>query len=100
MGFLDGSAVRKCACNTEDTGNMDLIPRLERSLGGGHGNLVQYSCLENPMVRGVYRATIRKVAESDTTEATEHILLHTYTTMCLSTAYSSVNRHMILGCYK
>ena len=100
MGFLDGSAGRECASNAEDTGNMDLIPMLERSLGGGYGNLVQYSCLENPMVRGAWRATIHKVAESDTTETTEHIPLYTYTTMCLSTAYSSVNRHTVLGCYK
>ena len=32
MGFLDGSAGRECASNAEDTGNMDLIPMLERSL--------------------------------------------------------------------
>ena len=98
MDFLDGSAGRECASNAEDTGNMDLIPMLERSLGGGHGNLVQYSCLENPMVPGAWRATIHKVVESDATEATEHIPLYTYTTLCLSIAYSSVNGLTVLGC--
>ena len=41
-----------------------------RSLRGGHGNLLQYSCLENPMDRGAWQATVHRVAESDTTEVT------------------------------
>ena len=45
---------------------------LGRSPGGGHGKPLQYSCLENPMEREDRRATIHGVAESDTTEATEH----------------------------
>ena len=40
------------------------IPGLERSPGGGNGNPLQYSCLENPMDRGVWWATIYKVAKS------------------------------------
>ena len=44
--------------------------------GGGHGNPLQYSCLENPMDRGTYQATVRGVAESDMTKVTEHA--HTY----------------------
>ena len=43
---------------------MGLIPELERSPGGGHGNPLQYSCLENPMDRGAWRATVHGVAES------------------------------------
>ena len=42
------------------------IPRLGRSPGGGHGNSLQYSCLENPMDRGAWRATIHRVAKSQT----------------------------------
>ena len=39
------------ACNAGDTGDVDSIPGSERSPGGGHGNPLQYSCLENPMDR-------------------------------------------------
>ena len=53
-----------------DIRDMGLIPALGRSLGGGHGNPVQYSCLENPMDRGAWRATVHRVTESNTTEVT------------------------------
>ena len=43
-----------------------FIPGLGRSLGGGHGNPQQYSCLENPTDRGAWRATVRRVAKSQT----------------------------------
>ena len=43
-----------------------LISGLGRSPGGGHGNPLQYSCLENPMDRGAWRATVHRVAKSQT----------------------------------
>ena len=45
-----------------------LIPGSGRSPGEGHGNLLQYSCLENSRDRGAWWATVRGVTESDTTE--------------------------------
>ena len=39
---------KKSACNTRATGDAGLLPGLGRSSGGGNGNLLQYSCLENP----------------------------------------------------
>ena len=45
LGFPGGSDGKESTCNAGDLG---LIPRLGRSPGGGHGNLIQYSCLENP----------------------------------------------------
>ena len=48
----------------------DLIPGSGRSSGGGHGNPLQYACLENPMDRGTWWATVHGLAESDMTEAT------------------------------
>ena len=41
--------VKIAAANAKDTRNSGLIPEWERSLGGGNGNPLQYSCLENPM---------------------------------------------------
>ena len=49
----------------DDGGDMGLIPGLRRSSGGGNGNLLQYSCLENPMDRGACQPTVHGVAESD-----------------------------------
>ena len=51
---------------------MGSIPGSGRSPGGGHGNLLQHSWLENPVDRGSWRAAIHGFAEWDTAEATEH----------------------------
>jgi len=56
--------VKNPPTNAGDVRDMDLIPGSERSPGGGHGNPLQYSCLENPMDRGVWRATVHGVAKS------------------------------------
>ena len=54
-----------------------MIPGWGRSPGGGNGNLLQYSCLENPMDRGAWRATVHGGhTESETTEVTQHICTH------------------------
>ena len=47
-GLPSGSDSKESACNAEDTGDVGLIPELGRSPGGGCGNPLQYSCLENP----------------------------------------------------
>ena len=57
---LDG---KESACNAGDPGS---ILGSGRSPGGGHGNPLQYSSLENPMDRGAWRATVHGVAESQT----------------------------------
>ena len=59
---------KESTCNAGDTGDTSLISGLERSLGEGNGNLLQYSSLGNPMDRGAWRATVQRVVESDTTE--------------------------------
>ena len=63
---LDGLLGKESACNAGDTGDMGLIPGLGRSIGGGNDNPLQYSCLENPMDRGAWRATVNRVAKSRT----------------------------------
>ena len=49
-----------------------LIPGSGRSPGGGNGNPLQYSCLDNSMYRGTWQAAVLGTAGSNTTEATEH----------------------------
>ena len=53
----------------EPAGDMGLIPVSGRSPGGRHSNPLQHSCLENPVDREAWQATVPKIAESDTTEA-------------------------------
>ena len=72
MGFPGGSEVKASACNVGDLGS---IPGSGRSPGEGNGNPLQYSCLENPMDRGAWWATVHGVAESGATEVTEHVHL-------------------------
>ena len=55
---------RESTCNTGVPGNMDSIPELGISPGGGYGNPLYYSCLENPMERGFWWATVHRVAKS------------------------------------
>ena len=53
--------VKNVPTNAGDAGDLGCIPGLGRSPGGGHGNPLQYSCLENPMDRGAWRATVQRV---------------------------------------
>ena len=62
-GFPGGSEVKASACNAGDLGS---IPGSGRSPGEGNGNPLQYSCLENPMDRGAWWATVHRVAKSRT----------------------------------
>ena len=52
--------------NAGDMRDMGLIPGSGRSPGGGNDNPLQYSCLENPMDRGVWQATVHRVTKSQT----------------------------------
>ena len=56
-GFPGGSEVNNPPANAADEEDMGSIPGSGRSPGKGNGNPVQYSCLENPMDRGIRRAT-------------------------------------------
>ena len=55
---------KESACNAGTTGDAGSIPGLERSPGGGSGNPLQYSCLENLMDRGARQATVHGVTKS------------------------------------
>jgi len=58
--------VKNPLADAGDVRDAGSIPGLERSPGGGHGNPLQHSCLENPMDIGAWRATGHRVAESRT----------------------------------
>ena len=58
--------VKNLPAHAGDVRDVGLIPESERSPRGGHGNLLQYSCLENPMDRGAWQATAHSVAKSGT----------------------------------
>ena len=63
--FLSGAALIQglsqwLTCSTGDAGNLGSIPGSERYPGGGHGNPLQYSCLENPMDRGAWQAVVHR----------------------------------------
>ena len=72
-----GSDGKESACNVGDLGS---ISGLGRSPGEGNGNPLQYSCLENPMDRGAWRATVHGVAESRTRLNDQHT--HISFTIC------------------
>ena len=58
--------VKNLHANAGEIREADSIPQLGRSPGGGHGNPLQYSCLENSMGREAWRATTHWVANSRT----------------------------------
>ena len=64
LGFPGGSAVKNPCARAGDTGDLGSVPGSGRSPGEGNGNPFQYSCLENPMDRGVWQATVHGVAKS------------------------------------
>ena len=62
-GFLDGSVVKNLPA-MQETQDVGYTPGLGRSPAGEHANPLQYSCLENPMDRGAWRATVHGVTKS------------------------------------
>ena len=58
--------VKNLPANAGDVRDPGSIPGSGRSPGGGHGHLVQYSCQENPMDRGIWQAMVHVVAQSQT----------------------------------
>ena len=76
--FPGGSNGKESAYNAGDTGS---IPVSGRSPGGGHGNLLQYFCLENPVDRGTWWVTVNKVAKSQTGPKLLSTHTHTHTSV-------------------
>ena len=88
LGVPQWLSGKESACSAGAAGDSGSIPGLRRSLGGGPGNTLQYSCLENRVHRGAWRATVHRGAELDRTEATctltcTHTLYIKYFSECL-----------------
>ena len=92
--------IRQCVCwvsqvalvvNAEDLRNVGLILGLGRSPGEGHDNPLQYSWRQTPTDRGTWRATVRRVAESDSAEVlhghTQCICFHATLPICPTLAF-------------
>ena len=75
MGFLDGSDGKE---STVNVGDLDSVPGWERSLGGGHGNPLQYSCLEKPMDRGACRLQSMGLQKVEHNWVTKHSTQHPF----------------------
>ena len=58
--------VKNLIANAGDVRDVGSVPRLGRSPGGGHGNSLQNSCLENPMDIGAWQATVHRVTKHQT----------------------------------
>ena len=66
LAFPGSSVGKESACSAGDVGDSGSFPGSGRSPGGGHGNPLQCFCLENCMDRGSWRATVHRVAKSQT----------------------------------
>ena len=64
--FPGVQVAKKPPADAGDIRDVGSIPGSERSLEGGHGNPLWYSCLENSMDRGAWQATVHRVAKSQT----------------------------------
>ena len=64
LGFPGGTSIKNPPTNAGDKRDVGSVPGLGRSPGGGHGNPLQYSCLENSMDKGAWQATVHRVTKS------------------------------------
>ena len=74
--FPGGLVVRGFFPSVSVVKNLPTMQKSGRSPGGGHGNPLQYSCLENPIDSGPWLATVHGVAGSDKTETIEQTHMH------------------------
>ena len=94
--------VKNLPTDAEDIRDVGLIPGSERSPGGGHCNPLQYSCLEKPMDRGAWQATVHRVAKSWTQLkqlSTNIYLQPEYERYFLNVGHIWASCHKNQGCY-
>ena len=91
--------VKNPPANAGDIRDAGSVPGSERSLGGGHGNPLQYSCLENPMDRGAWWTTVHGVTKSWT--QLKQLSRHPHTLYCMDRPGKSIDCLVdgYLGCF-
>ena len=94
MDSAGGSTVKNPPANAGDLGP---IPESGRSGGGGHGYLLQYSCLENPMDGGTWKAAVHGVAEGKTRLSDFTLTFHIHALKKEMATHSSVLAWRIPG---
>ena len=78
MSFPGSIDDKELACQCRRCNRRGFDPWVMKTPIGGHGNPLQYSCLENPIDRGAWRATVHRVAESDMTEMIEYACMQSF----------------------
>ena len=96
-GFLGGSVAKNSPTNVGVTGDSGSIPGSGRFPGGRNGNLLHYSCLENPMDRGAWWVTVLGVAKSCTqlsnwAISSQHRIIETIKITCVSNIWHIENQ--------
>ena len=90
--------VKNPPANAEDINDMGSVPGLGRSPGGGHGNSLQYFCLQNPIDRRAWKATVHRVTKSWT--RLKRLSTYAYTTCScaqLFLCFNSSNIYLFIG---
>ena len=97
--FPGGSSGKEAACHTGDVRDTGSIPEWGWSPGGGHGNSLQYSYLENSMDRGAWQASVHGVAKSQIRLSNFHSL-SVSSSISLGLAFDvfSVNKSSVQVC--
>ena len=98
QGFPGGVVVKYLPANAGDAGDTGLIPGLGRSPGGGNGNPLHYSCQDNPMDRGAWRATVHGVARVGHNWAHTHAPNNASTPHWWSFPFSLAPRRWLVVC--
>ena len=97
-GLPGGSDGKESACHAGDLG---LVPGSERSPGEGFGNPLQYSCLENPLDRGDWRATVHRVTQSwaQLKRLSKHACTRIESTLILACVYPVILAPLFEKCF-
>ena len=97
LGFPGDSVVKNLPANAGDAGDIGLISRFRRFPGEGNGTPLQYSCLENPMDGGAWKAAVHGIAEGRTRLSNFTFTFHFHTLEKEMATYSSVLAWRIPG---